>query len=305
MENISNYYKKFVKVKQEKLEFVDVKLNDDNLLFIDPRFIETFPSRITKPMSDCLATFFGELLLAITSNKKRAEYLLSGVKEPRETRLGYGIKNSKGKSAGPILQDVLIQSIFKNPVIKENKIVSFNDISFFVHDIGPDIISDITTKIIKSHLIQFTQSQCKKYGIPTVEVNQTDIFNEQTISWDDKKVKLPVYKNHGINEPIIFVPKRIVNVKNDSKSSLGYFYRFARNYILDENDQQFLKGIPRNGKKNTIKKKDFDAAIRNKKEEMSKWVKQHPNILKDYWSESRDKIKVLSDDTIKKIVYSK
>ena len=302
MANISTYFD--LKVKQKDLDFIDVKLNDDNLLFIDPRLIEKTPNNVISPMADCLYKFFVNLMIAISnSNAKTTNQLLSGVSEPSETRLGYGHNNSNGRSAGPEIKKNFVNSIKNNPVIKSRQIQNFSDVSFFVPNMGPDRVSDITTKIIKNYLILFTQKQCKKLSIPVKSILQEDILNDSDLTWSNKNVELPIFDDNKKDRPIIFVPKNIVNTQSNSNSNLGCFFRFARNYIIQQNDNSLLKGIPRNGKDNSFRTKDVDASIESVKDELSKWVVKHPNILNDFWGVSVDRIKPLSDQEISAIVY--
>ena len=307
MENISSYFGLDKKgIKQSDLDFVDVKLDDDNELFLDPRLIENNPSKLLRPMKDCLYKFFGHLVLTISSNQiPKANDLLAGVFEPKETRLGYGFQNPNGgKSAGPKLKTDFITTIQNNPVIKGKKINNLSDLIFFIPNFRNDRISDISTKVTKNFLIEFTQKQCKKLGIPTKEVKQKDILNPKTLVWEDKKVELPVYFDGIIDRPIIFVPKQIVNTENATNSNLRCFFRFARNFIIRANDTDLTAGAPRNGKNNTILVSEFDDTIQNIKEELSKWVIKHPVILSDYWEATVEKVKPLTDWEIEQIVYS-
>lgn len=304
MANISSSFK--LKVKQDNLPFVDVVLDNDNLLFIDPRQIQNSSARSDKAIKDCLYKFFGHLVASIAGgNRRRTLELLNGIEEPKETRLGYGRNNSNGRSAGPQIKQKLIDAIANNPVIKAKKVSNLSDISFFIPDVGIDRISDISTKVIKRFLIEFTQKQCRAFGIPMKTVSQKSILNPGTLEWEKKSVELPVFNDGGADKSIIFVPKHFVNRKTDADSSFNCFFRFARNYILEKGNRKFTKGIPRNGKNNTIRKKDFDESLGAKKDELTKWLMDHPDIVHDYWLDSLDRIRPLTDDEIGEVVYRK
>jgi len=306
MENISTYFELSKKgINQSELEFIDVKLDDDNELFVDPRLIENNSSPLFRPMANCLYKYFGHLILVISNNQiKKTNDLLSGVFEPKETRLGYGFNPNIGKSAGPKLKTEFIASIQNNPVIKARKINNFSDLIFFIPNFRCDRVSDISTKVLKKFLIEFTQQQCKKLGIPTNTVHQSDILNPDTLKWENNDVELPVYFDGLIDRPIIFVPKSIVSRDKDANSNLRCFFRFARKYILQVNDADLTAKVPRNGKNNSILVKDFDATIKNIKEDLSRWVIKHPVILSDYWEATIEKVKPLTDGEIEQIVYS-
>jgi hypothetical protein len=86
MYNISTFYK--VGYSQPDLNFVDIKLNTDNLLFIDPRLIENSKEALIMQMQFRIESFWGELIKAVRSkNDSKISYLLSGLKEPNEARV--------------------------------------------------------------------------------------------------------------------------------------------------------------------------------------------------------------------------
>ncbi len=302
MPNISTYFR--LRARQTNLDFVDIVLEDDNLLFIDPRLIESSTRPGDRQMKNSLATFFGNFMSAIvTGNRNRVLALLGGIQEPKETRLGYGDANSNGRSAGNKLKEDLVDAIMANPVMARNIITNLSNIPFFVPNIGIDRMSDITTKVIKRQLITFTQRQCILHGIPTVPVLQTGIFNHGTVQWTQGNENLPVFNDGGVDKPIIFVPKHLVCRSTDASSGFNSFFRFARNYILDNGPARFYRGVPRNGKGNTIKKKDFDATLGPKKDELTKWVLSQPQIIGDHWNQSIGNVRPLSDAEIGTIVY--
>ncbi len=300
--NISGYYN--LTLKQGELEFVDVKLDDDNELFVSPQLIENSTSRLMAPMRTLLGRYSGVLLYTIgQQNRPNAEYLLAGVSEPKETRLGYGIDNSDGRSAGRRVKGELIDAIWNNPVIQQKSINKISDLRLLITNFSVDRISDTTTKVLKHYLIEFTQDQCRKLGIPMKAVFQKDILNPTTLRWEHKNVELPVYFDGITDKPIIFVPKDIVNRQGDGSSDMGYFFRFALNYVKS-NDVAMFEHVQRSGKNNTLLVKDIKASIDNTKQELSKWIVVHPGIMDEYWIASLNRIKQLTNAQIEQIVYT-
>lgn len=300
--NASSYFE--LDLKQSDLDFVDVKLNDDNKLFIDPRLIENSMFLWSNPIKKTLNSYFGNLLVAITSgNTRRTKLLLAGLEEPKETRLGYGKLNTNGNAVGEKLKEELVKNIINNPAIQSKTATKLSDLMFFIPLLNSDRISDITTKIIKTHLVEYTQKQCRLHGIPMSFVRQNDLLNTITLEWENKKVELPIFIENGIKKAIILVPKSFVNTSSYASSNIYSFFRFARNFVKSIDDQDFLKGIPRNGKDNTILVKDIDKNFPDKKNELSKWVVKHPNILKNFWIKTYDNVKPLSDNVIEAIIY--
>ena len=82
--------------------------------------------------------------------------ILSGMKEPNETKLGYSSNRIKGNSISKKLKPKLIDAIKNNKAVQTGILSHFADVELFIEDISSDRISDITTKIIKSNLIDFT-----------------------------------------------------------------------------------------------------------------------------------------------------
>jgi hypothetical protein len=280
-------------------------LDDDNELFIDPRLVENSKSIEFDEFKDCLFSYFGNLIVSISKNNRpQAMKLMKGICEPFETRLGYGINNSYGSSIGDKLKVELLQALYDNPVLKSNSLNGFADMSYFLEGIGCDRISDFTTKVVKKHLIEFTQKQCNTLGIPMKEFYQKDIFDYKKMEWENYNVELPFYFDGIDDRPIIFVPKQFVRRGSDAQSDLNCFFRFARNYICKIDDNEFLGKVTRNGKNNSVLKKDFDKTIEDFKRELALWVAKHPNILDEHWTNTSSNIQHLTDDEISEIVYS-
>jgi len=167
---------------QRELDFVDVNLKNDNLLFIDPRLIEISNAPLSKKMQMNIEMFWAELIkLVRAKDTKGITRILSGMKEPNETKLGYSSNRIKGNSISKKLKPKLIDAIKNNKAVQSGILSHFADVELFIEDISSDRISDITTKIIKSNLIEFTQEQCKIHNIPMSNFHQKDIFNRENL----------------------------------------------------------------------------------------------------------------------------
>ncbi|WP_108425505.1 hypothetical protein [Flagellimonas amoyensis] len=300
MTNISSFYK--LAIQQPNLDFVDVKLNTDNLLFIDPRLIENSKDPIAKEMQKRVEVFWAELIKHVRAKDiKKIYYLLSGLKEPNETRLGYSFSKCFGNSVADKLKPKIIDAIQRNKAVKSGVLSHFADVELFIEDIGSDRISDITTKIIKDVLIEYTQQQCKLYKIPMKEVMQDDIFDHTTSKWVRRKVKLPVY----FGKPILFVPKTIVRLENSAGQNVSCFYRYAiRHFIV--HDKEMLDDVSPSGKDGKILLRDIKAEYPISKESLTNWGMKYGKLLVDYKTDHLNgRLKPLSDAEIMAIVYDK
>ncbi len=298
--HISTFFK--LKYQQPQLDFVDIKLDTDNLLFADPRLIESSNTALAKQMQVRVETFWAELIKAVRAKDHfKINSLMSGLSEPNETRLGYSFSKSSGNSVGPKLKPKIIDAIQRNKAVKTGVLSHFADVELFIEDIGSDRISDITTKIIKEVLIEYTQAQCKLLGIPMKEVKQRDMFDYRTLKWYSKKVELPIYAN----KPIIFMPKYVVRLEHSANSNLSCFYRFAiRNFI--SKDTSMLEDISPSGKNGDIVLRDVKGKHPLDKKSLTNWILKYGKLLVDFKSEHlNQKIHPLTDDEIMLVVYSK
>ena len=194
---------------QNELDFVDINLNRNNKLFIDPRLIglqEEFLNYSIK-----ISIFWKKIIEIIKNNNLRdLTKMFSGFKEPKETKLGYG-SDSYGNSIANILKSKLIKSFIENKAIKTGILNDFSDINFFVKDISSDRISDITTKLIKDDLISFTQNQCFIHNIPMFMSFQDDIFDN---AFHSEYIPSTTIKQIGIliSEPDKALTLRMLNI---------------------------------------------------------------------------------------------
>ncbi|NEW79188.1 MAG: hypothetical protein GZ086_07110 [Gelidibacter sp.] len=289
-------------IEQPKLDFVDVKLNTDNMLFVDPRLIESSSSVLALKMQKYIEVFWGELIKSVKiKDLNQINNLLFGLSEPNETRLGYAFSKHFGNSVGNKLKPKIIEAIQKNKAVRSGVLSHFADVEFFIEDINSDRISDITTKIVKEVLIEYTQQQCKLHNIPMKIVYQDDIFDYKTLKWIGRKVELPVYGN----SPIIFIPKNIVRFGNGANSNVKCFYRYAiRNFIM--NDLTMLEDVSPTGKNGEICIRDIKAKHPLNKESLTNWSINYGKLLVDYKTDHLNgRLRVLTDEEISEIVYDK
>lgn len=189
----------------ENFEFVDVALNDDTKLFIDPCLIENWNNKWAKKVSLIIESFFTELYKAYRINDlTMKENLLSHAGEQNSTRLGYGRgDNGKGNTANGLLKIFRpIETLIK----KIDTIGVVQDLTIFTPGFAEDGLSDLLTNIIHNELNNFTKEQMNKYG---VEPNDIDSF----YTWDLKSkswilIESPCYRYD--KHKILLIPKRII-----------------------------------------------------------------------------------------------
>jgi hypothetical protein len=299
MTRISTHFK--LKKSQRQLDFVDVCLETDNMLFIDPKLIEQSTNTGLAQMKNTLQIFSKYLFDYVRRRQRgKASELFKGISEPNETRLGYSNGKPQGNSMHGQLSEELLDSIFTlGATLSSAASLGLGNIEIFIKGVSCDRISDTVTKIIKADLIDFTQAQCAIHSIPMVLVPQKDVYDGSKNKWEKGGFELPVFDG----KPIIFVPKSIVRRDKDGQSTFGFFFRFAfRNFI--KTDPDFTQGIPKKGRDNEVTKKDFFKNLSEEaipwKEAAEKWVSKYPKILREYKSAliSENRFSILSDKDI-------
>jgi hypothetical protein len=84
---------------QSELDFVDIALQRDNRLFLDPFAISQKLDRWSQSAASTIRIFFQQVVDDIRANRhEHAHQLLMHLREPNETRLGF----SKGRSQGAV-----------------------------------------------------------------------------------------------------------------------------------------------------------------------------------------------------------
>lgn len=254
-------------------EFVDVIVNDDNLLFIDPILIEISRDQWSKEAKIVIQSFFDNFFEAYRENDKLKKFeLLSHAKEQNGTRLGYGRgDNGKGNTVNGLLDifvplEKLIQEI--------STIEKAEDLSLFIPGFAEDGLSDLLTNILHAQLNAFTVQQMEKYGVKSNG-------NAHFWNWDKDKacwiqVEKPSFFVEG--QELLLVPKQIVR-RNYLFSTSQYFNRVIVERIREKGGyMDDDKPIP---KKEIIKSKCFSGEHWLYDESVS-YTKKNNDALSEY-----------------------
>lgn len=214
----------------ENFEFVDVNVNKDNLLFIDPSLIERSDNKWGLRAQKVVSTFFDEFYKSYyTNNNRLKEYLLSHANELNCTKLGYGNGlNGKGHTANGLLECF---KQLEELVLRIKTISKPQDLHILVPGFAEDGMSDLITNILHEELNKFTQAQMTIHGI-------SSNGNVKFYSWDInvkkwKFVEMPGYLHNG--KEILLVPKNIVR-RNFLFSTTQYFSRIIIERIRDQGE---------------------------------------------------------------------
>lgn len=258
----------------ENFDFVDVAINDDNLLFIDPCLIEKWNDTWANKAMEHIQSYFDSLFKAYNEcNRTEMRKLLSHAGEQNATRLGYGNgDNGKGNTAGGLME---IFQPLERLICKIKTIGKAEDLPLLIPGFAEDGMSDLLTNILHECLNEFTIEQMQKYDILS---NDTKMF----FTWDMfarewKIVEKAVYSVNG--KELLLVPKQIVR-RNYLFGVSQYFTRIILERMIEEGGYRDETGktIP---KKEIVKSKRYSGE-HWQYDEIINYTVQNNDALEEY-----------------------
>jgi hypothetical protein len=264
---------------QSELDFVDVPLDGDIPLFIDPFAISQRVDRWSIEAHRSLVSFFQTIIDAIRSgNRNAARALLGNLREPNETRFGLSRGKPQGAGIGSEQADELYEALAASTAVKTGFLSSLEECELMVVGIGRDKISDLTTNVLRGHLAEYTRMQCDLWSIPTQQVALAAWWDHDSLGWRNDYLNLPVWDNG----PVLLVPKSI------SRWAPAYDHqRFYNHVVLEFLQAEHLHAGSslvhtfKNGRQ-VVFKKELKARFPCSKDFLFRFSKEHPEILKEY-----------------------
>jgi hypothetical protein len=238
---------------QPTLDFVDVDVREDVPVFLDPRAARLLPSAWADECLLMLRTFFAEVLASIrTGDRARVRLLLSSLREPNETHLGLSVGASRGRGLGRGRGQDLADALSGSRAAQTGLLEDLEDSVLMVDGIGHDIVSDITTNVLRGQLIGYTQRVAGHYGIPLVpDVESGAVWHPHRLAWERGFVDLPV----AAGGKLLLVPKALVRHRMDYDKD-DYFRNYLTPILQDEelDAGSSLVDILRDGRRRVTKK---------------------------------------------------
>ena len=267
-------------VAQSQLEFVDVDLSKDVALFVDPRALRLLDSDWADECVALVQDFFRHVLTCITDgDDERAWSLLRVLREPNETHLGFSKDQPRGHGLGDRSAADVWQALATSQAVQSGLLEDLEDTVLMVEGVGNDIISDITTNIIRRPLIEFTNESCTYHGIPMEPaVESGALWNPQTHLWENKYVQLPVVDGRRL----LLVPKSIVRRRLEFSPDDYY-----TNYILQVLRQRELNAnsglveLLKNGR-SRVTRKSLEEKYGKSKKLIARITAEQPELLDQY-----------------------
>lgn len=209
MTRISSHYR-----LSGQLPFVNVHVDRDNKLFLDPSAIRN--NRQVDPRArrahELLRGFFREVLRRRASrdlpDQSAGLALLRHLHEPNETRLGMSAIGVAGHGFGEGLGDRLWEELLGNPACQVAALTRLEDLALFVDGVGDDLVSDLTTRVVFEVLVDFTGDMISRFPSLAVGATTEDlpVWDPRRMVWTTRLVKLP----HVAGRQLLLVPKHWV-----------------------------------------------------------------------------------------------
>lgn len=278
---------------QSQLDFVDIPLETDIELYVDPYALHVSPVDWLRVCGDLVANFFHTLLSALKAqDRDRAMSLLSNLREPNETRLGQSKGKASGRGWGPKQAKELYDRLSKSKAVASGRIQDLEDFELLVPGISSDKISDLAINVIRGELTAYTKEQCDLYGITTEVVPAGVFWNPDQQRWESQFADLPVYEDKGlILVPKVAVRRRLVP---DSKE---FYDRFVLRFLEAEhiNARSALVYTLKNGNPKVLTR-DLKAAYPASKEFLFEFSEKNPSVLKSYKETLPEKAETMIGD---------
>lgn len=219
---------------QPYLDFVDVRLETDIPVFIDPSALRNMNSVWGHECASLVRNYFELVLDRIRTGKHaEAQALLSCLNERNEFHLGYSVGPSRGHAFGSKSAESVWGALSKSQASVSGLLKDLEDTCLLIDGIGRDMISDAVCNILRGPLIKYTQDMCQYYGIPlTPDVDSGPIWNAESGRWESTLVYLPMTPEGKL----ILVPKVLV------RHRLSYQYsEYYTHFLLPEMQEEEIK----------------------------------------------------------------
>jgi hypothetical protein len=273
---------------QGELDFVDVDVDGDTRLYVDPRALRLLTTEWGQECVSLIQHFFRTVLEAIREgDDERAQRLLSGLSEPNETHLGLSRGEARGSGLGVGLARDVWEALSETDAAATGLLQDLEETALLVPGIDRDRVSDIATNIIREPLIRYTQAACANYGIPLQDdIDSGALWDQTRSTWHSRFEQLPV----AGDGKLLLVPKAIVRKKLDyDRSEYLNHYLLTALQAVELRAGSELVELLRSGRQR-VTKRSVKRKYGTNKAAIARWTREYPEALENYRNEKRHHI---------------
>jgi hypothetical protein len=172
--------------------------------------------------------------------------------------------------------------------VKSGLLEDLEESVLMVKHVSDDIVSDITTNILRQPLIRYTQHACEYYGIPTEpDIDSGPMWDPAAKRWFSDYVELPV----ASKKKLLLVPKAIVRLKMDYNQD-EYFrhYLLERLRAVELSANTSLVHVLKDGRRR-VTKKDLEQKYGRGKSTIVEQTRNYPDVLQRYRKDRKHDVK--------------
>ncbi len=246
----------YLNIKSDDLEnagILDTVIGVDTHLFVDPLLLSSAKASEFKNSRQEVERRYSEILLLLSKSEKREDRAWRGAqarlvfRELPGTAIGYSAKSDSGRGIGPVLGCRLLESASEIIKLGISDPVIFELLGLFEEDFGADRLSDMTIRIIRYDLYEYTDRMSRELGLK-------DLARLRTTT---KTYQVPHHPSR--TKPLIFLLTEILRDLPIAQSWDGIDAVAAHNRALRQRINDMVAGIW--GKRKRIPKPDLRRAI--------------------------------------------
>lgn len=270
---------------QPELDFIDIDIDSDTPLFIDPFFLSIRKDNWSIETTRTVRSFFQRVIDLIRNNQIReAKLLFRHLHEPNSTCLGMSKGTPSGRGVGSGDTDDIFDSIVRSRAIQTGLIEDLEDNILFVDGFGKDKLSDMTTNIIRKHLIDYTIDQCNLHGIQLSQNIPSGFYwSRRAVQWEQTHCESLVIDERKI----LLVPKGCVSFCKDYVPT-KYYRHYVLNFMQNEHLQMNSVLVQeRKSGERFVTKKSLEAQHPYSKQFLAEFTQRNPDILQRFKEETK------------------
>jgi len=270
---------------QAELDFVDIDPTRDLRLFVDPYFLAARSDGWSVSASRTIRSFFQHFITLVRAGHHvAARHLFAHLSEPNETCLGLSQGTPSGRGIGTLNADNIYASLVRSRAVQTGVVEHLEDCRLFVDGIDKDKTSDMTTNIIRQHLIEYTANQCRLWGMETArDVPSGFAWDRARCQWVNTHCDMLVVDGRRI----LLLPKAIVSY-SDRYAPQKYYQHYVLDFLQHEhlsmNSNLVQRNVRRDGtERRFVTKKSLSETVAPySKEFLTTFTQRHPEVFREF-----------------------